>query len=306
MWKFAAFGLLLLTTSGAAPIELEVQPERPVEGTVEGKPIVVRVESSGLNRLTLASPTVARLGIKPAPLFGKAELRLAGRKELTGYNRPVDFAIAGAVGKTRAFWLSEADLGGAEATIGPWGVPQSRVRFVLGGRNDGAKTYRFPLGGDINSQAYTMLSGNGVTFAVAFQSAGPRKLPIASAAMGAFLAKVFGGHVSGPSWDEPIIFGIKRPLRLLTLDQPVEIGPFRFTQLAVRVPDRVDEAGRGGVIREADQEEDPSEVVVTASSKGRKPAYSLEIPPSALAACISLTFDKAARTIELVCAPDTP
>ena len=87
---------------------------------------------------------------------------------------------------------------------------------------------------------------------------------------------------------------------LVLADSPaVEIGPFRLTRFAVRVPDRIDDSGRGTAIPEAG-EEDPSEVVVTGKTAG-KPAYGLTLPASALNACVSLSFDKPAKQIELVC-----
>lgn len=299
------FAVLLAASPGAPELgeALIVRPGVAVPATIEGQAVRLRIESGGLNRLTLTSATVARLGLKPAPILGKASLRLAGRREFVGYNRPLDFTIDGRATKGRAFWFDAAALGDAEAVIGPWGVPQSRLLFQLPGPSAGAVAYRYPLRGDVNSLAVTVLTTSGKAVVIAFQVDGPGTLPLVSAAFGALLAEQLDGHVSGASWDEPVLLGITRPVRLLTLGKPLELGPFRFTKLAVRVPDRVDAAGRGPAIREAG-EDDPAEVVVAAGTKGRAPIYSLFIPPAAVQRCASLVFDKAAKQIELSCKPD--
>ncbi len=298
------FALLLgAATDERKPVDaLLVRPGEPVPATIEGQPVRLRVESGGLNRLTLTSATVARLALKPAPILGKASLRLAGRKEFVGHNRPLDFAIDGLAAKGRAFWFDAAELGNTDAVIGPWGLPQARVTFQLPGPGEGAELYRYPLRGDVNSLAVTVLTTSGKAVGIAFETEGRRTLPLVSAAFGALLAEQLDGHVSGPSWDEPVLLGITRPVRLLTLGKPLELGPFRFTRLAVRVPDRVDEAGRGPAIREAG-EDDPAEVVVAANAKGRQPVYSLFIPAAAVKRCATLAFDKVSKMIELRCRP---
>lgn len=293
--------LLLTGAADAPPPPLEVTPGVPVAGVINGQPVQMLVQASGLNRLVLAPETVARLGLKPAGLFGNVSVKLAGRSVYKGHNRPLRFAVAGAATEARVFWLEGLAPGGPEATIGPWGLPQPRVRFRLPGAAEGAEHYRFPLLGDVNSQALTSGKLGGQIFGLAFRVDGPGRLPLATAAMGALLAEQFQGRVSGASWDEEIVLGIKRPVRLLTLARPLEIGPFRLTRFAVRVPDRIDDSGRGTAIPEAG-EEDPSEVVVTGKTAG-KPAYGLTLPASALNACVSLSFDKPGKQIELVCRP---
>ncbi|MBX9813857.1 MAG: hypothetical protein A4S12_05250 [Proteobacteria bacterium SG_bin5] len=300
--KKRAVALTFASLLGAAPgDELMVRADDWVPATIEGQPVRLRVDSAGLSRLVLSLAAVERLDIKPAPLFGKASLQLAGRKASAGFNRPLDFAIDGRATKGRGFWLKAADLGDAEARIGPWGVPQARVVFALPGPSDGAQSYRFPLGGALNSVAVALVSFNGQPVPLSFEAGGDRALPLVSAALGAMLAQAYDGHVSGASWDEPILVGITRPVRLLTLAKPLEFGPFRFTRLAVRVPDRVDAAGRGPAIREAG-EDDPEEVTVSAKTKG-KPIFTMLVPGRALRGCARLGFDKVTKMIELNCRP---
>lgn len=300
---------LLLPGAGPAqteppvPDELVAVPGASVAATIEGQPAELRVLSAGPDRLILSAASAARFGLKPAPLFGRANLNVAGRREFNGNNRPVDFTVAGARHKGRAFWFADAPPVGGDGTIGPWALPQQRVTLTFGAPDPAAVRTDFPLLGDISGGSVTGYreASFGLYFAFDLDDAGD--YPIASAAAGAAIAKAYGGALSGPSWDVELLFGIKRPVRLLTLDRPFKMGPLSFTRIAVRVRDRIDAAGRGADIKDADQIEDPSEVLVTAKAKGRPPIFSLTIPRASLAACSKLSFDKAAKRIELWCKP---
>jgi hypothetical protein len=142
----------------------------------------------------------------------------------------------------------------------------------------------------------------GVSFAVEREL----KYPLASAATGAAIAAAYGGRLSGETWDEPIAFGVTRPVRLLTLERPFVIGPFAFKQIAVRTRSSRDAAGSGEAIAEAEDQSslDPQEIIVEAlGKKAKKPAFTFAIGRTSLQQCASITFDKAARKISLSCRP---
>lgn len=296
-------GVAPAQTEPPVPGELVAVPGAPVEATIEGKPVALRVLSAGPDRLVLNAASAARLGLKPAVLFGRADLNVAGRREFKGNNRPVDFTVAGARHKGRAFWFADAPPGAGDGTIGPWALPQQRVTLAFGASDPAAVRTDFPLLGDISGGSVTGYREATFGLYFAFDLDDAQQYPIASAAAGAAIAKAYGGALSGPSWDVELLFGIKRPVRLLTLDRPFRIGPLSFSRIAVRVRDRIDAAGRGEDIKDADRIEDPSEVVVTAKAKGRPPIFSLTIPRASLAACSRLSFDKGAKRIELWCKP---
>ncbi|MBY0304278.1 MAG: hypothetical protein B7Y43_02470 [Sphingomonas sp. 28-62-20] len=289
------------SAESAAGPELTVRPGEVVTATVEGAPAAIRVLSGGPDRLLLDPDYVARRGIKPAPFLGRGNLNVAGRREFKGWNRPLDFVIDGVRQKGRAFWFAGAPPIEGDGTIGPWALPQSRVTLVFGGNDARTQRHDFPLFGDISSSSFTGYRGATFGLAVSFDLDATEQYPVASAAAGAAIAKAYGGQLSGPSWDIDILLGVKRPVRLMTLSQPFVFGPLSFDRIAVRVRDRIDSAGRGDPI--PDGTEDPSEIVVAATKKGPQPRYGLNIPRAGLSRCSKLTFDKAAKRIELWCNP---
>lgn len=283
--------------------EIVTKPGDMVAATVEAKPVALRIRSGGPDRLILNAAAADRLGLKPAMFVGRANLNVAGRREFVGKNRPVDFTIGGLVGKGRAVWFPAAPPVPGDGTIGPWGMPQSRVTIVFGSEDIAAQRYDFPLFGNVNNGSVTGYREETFGLFAAFDLDDTGPYPMASAAAGAAIAKVYGGELSGPSWDVDILFGIKRPVRLMTLERPFHFGPLTITKFAVRVRDRIDAAGRGEEIKDADRIDDPSEIVVAANAKGQRPIFGLSIPRPTMAGCSKLSFDKVAKRIELWCQP---
>ncbi len=291
-----------LADSGQAS-EIVARPGEAVAATIEGKPVELRIVSAGPDRLVINAASADRLGLKPAMFVGRASLNVAGRREFEGKNRPVDFVVGGVAQKGRALWFPAAPPEPGDGTIGPWGLAQSRVTLVFGADDPSAQRSDFPLFGSASNGSVTGYREESFGLYAAFDLDDSSEYPVASAAAGAAIAKAYGGQLSGPTWDVEILFGIKRPVRLMTLDRPFKFGPLSFTKIAVRVRDRIDAGGRGEEIKDADQIEDPSEVVVTATAKGRPPIFSLTIPRASMAACSKLSFDKGAKRIELWCKP---
>lgn len=294
-------GLDAAAADPAAPTEMSVKPDELVPATVEGKPVALRILSAGPDRLILNAASATRLGLKPALLVGRANLNVAGRREFEGRNRPVDFMIGGIAAKGRAIWFPAAPPGPGDGSIGPWGLPHAHISLVFGAKDQAAERYDFPLLGNVDGGSVTGYREPSFGLYVAFDLNDPGPYPVASAAAGAAIAKAYGGQLSGPSWDVEILFGIKRPVRLMTLERPFTIGPLSMRQIAVRVRDRIDAAGRGEDIKDADRIEDPSEIVVSAGKKGKRPIFGISIPRASMAACYKLSFDKPAKRIELWC-----
>ena len=286
-----------------ASSELIVRPGEPVAATIEGKPARLLVGSGRIDRLALDADYVAANGIKPALIMGRAEMTVAGRREFKGRNRPLTFVVAGMTRNARAFWFDGAPDSGVDGRIGPFGLPQDRVSFVLGPTNPRHAVERAPLSGDVNGSGFVGFGLGERGIAVFFDVESAEQYPIASAAAGALLARTFDGTVSGASWDVEVLMGVRRPVRLLTLARPLVIGPLSYSKIAVRVRDRIDHSGRGVGIPEAGATVDPDEVTVVAGMTGPTPAFGLTIPRPALGTCSRLTYDKPARKLELACAP---
>lgn len=301
---------MTLLASGAAVAadaptgqELTIVPGTPIAATVDGRPARLLVGSGRVDRLTLDADYVAAATIKPTLLMGRVELSVGGRVEFEGRNRPVTLAVAGATRHARAYWFATAPDRGADGSVGPWGLPQDRVSFVLGSARADDTVFRLTLHGSPADNSYAIVGLDGQGIGLSFDVEDGERFPVATAAAGALIAKAFGGAVEGPSWDVEVLMGVKRPVRLLRLVQPMTIGPLSYDHIAVRVRDRIDASGRGAPIAELGQAPDPNEVVVTAKAGGPQPNHVLSIPRAGMAGCSRLTFDKKAKKIELACRP---
>lgn len=306
--KGAALCIALFTASALIaeePTEITIDADQPIMAEVKGNPAQLIIETGSLNRLTLNTEFVAANGIKPAPFFGSASIMLWGAKEIKGKNRPLEYTINGVKEKGRVFWVFDVPQPRFDGTIGPLAVPFDRVIVRLKPLTGSETTYEMPYAGSLNGGSLSYIEEENFATSIQFGIESGRKYPLASAATGAAIAQAYGGELSGELWEEPIIFGITRPVRLMTLERPFVVGPFSFREIAVRTRSVRDRGGSGDIIAEApndDDDADPSEIVVNgASPNARKPAFTLHIGRSTLNQCASITFDKQAEKIIFQC-----
>ena len=117
----------------------------------------------------------------------------------------------------------------------------------------------------------------------------------ATGAAGVDLANAFGGAFVGGASQSVIEFGIARPVRQLHLARPLAVGPLSLDRFETRTTDLGDTSS----IPEAST--DQNEIIVTARGKKAKAYRTIVIGRDAMAGCSSLTFDKAAKQIVLMC-----
>ncbi|MBB4152679.1 hypothetical protein GGQ80_000555 [Sphingomonas jinjuensis] len=267
----------------------------------------------------------ATLRIDPAapamPLFDqafaeRARLKLKGKWGISiGYavgpvsvmtrTQVVPLDLGAGADKRRIGWSSRPFSAAAEGSVGPDALPEPVVRFQLHSPRPDERTVALPM---IRNTGPFGLFGNFSTTFAAIEVAGepmrlrldpfhPRTLATAGAAVR--LAHVFDGTVSGEPRATEIFFGVKRPVRDLTLRRPFAIGPLAIVALGVRVAD----AGSAASIREAGAASfDPDEVVVTAKGKKRDIRRdTVSLGADYLARCSSIVFDKPAGLIRLSC-----
>jgi hypothetical protein len=291
----------VLLVAAAPPPLLEITAGDTIPVVINGETLRIAVDTANVDRLVVNAATIARLGIEPATLKGKATLGIGPTVVLNGRNRPMDHRIAGAPSGDRIVWFDGLDASRFDGSIGPWSIPHDRVAFRLPGK--GATRRTFPLSGSVDSLGYTLLTGDGYRFGLTFGVEESSRYPVASAAAGADIAKALGGIASPETWEEEVLLGIRRPVRRVDLATPLVIGPWRFATIAVRVRDARDGMGAGGDIPQAPRDDDdPSEITVTASAaKGPQPIRTLSIGAAALAQCSRLEYAKAARQIILDC-----
>ena len=186
-----------------------------------------------------------------------------------------------------------------DGVIGPGGVPEPVVRFVLRAPLPGERTITLPLedeGGLLGGWggSYALVDLGGQSLRVRFNPNEPRTLATAGAAVR--IANLHDGRVSGETAPAHIAFGISRPVRTMRLGTPLAIGPFAISELGVRTAD----FGNASAIRE--EGGDPDEVVVTGDRGRNRNRDRLAIGADQLRNCSSITFDKRRRQVRLTCA----
>jgi hypothetical protein len=201
--------------------------------------------------------------------------------------------------KRRVGWAARDYVTGADGVIGPGGLPEDVVRFVLRPARPGERTVALPLedeGGLFGGWggSYALVDLGGEPIRVRFNPNEPRTLATAGAAVR--IANAHEGRVSGETAPAHIAFGISRPVRNMRLGTPFMVGQLAISELGVRTAD----FGNASVIQE--EGGDPDEVVVTGDRRRNRGRDRLSIGADQLRHCSSITFDKRRREVRLTCA----
>jgi hypothetical protein len=295
-----AASALLLVGASAPATERVVSGDGVVSVTINGAPGKLRIDPAAPGLLLMTADYAARADLKGGGLLGFGVAYVIGTERVVGRTQVTRIDWAPGIEKNRVGWTPRPFAEGADAAIGPAGVPERIVRFDLRPPRPGERMVTLPMtgnglfGGWFASTATIEVGGEPLT--VGFDPRRPRS--IANAGAGKRLAALFGGTLSGQATPAIITFGIARPVRTLTLDRPFPIGHLQLSALAMRVAD-------GGSIRdipEADAPKgDPDEVVVVAKGKHDPKRDRLMLGADALSGCSSILFDKPAQQIRLSC-----
>ncbi len=303
--------LLLMAAAppkGIAPA-ITLPADAPILARINGQTVALSLATGAVDRITLNGDTVARLGLKPAGLMGKATVRIGRTKVLTGRNTPGKVELTGQAFNQRIFWFEGAGPIPEMGSIGPMALPHGVVTVALtpgASAGAGGSEWALPLFGDINSGSYGGVRGDGYGFGLSVDVRLGMRLPLASAAVGADLAAALGGRLEGETWEEEIFLGVRRPVRRLVLAKPLVLGPFRFDAVAVRVNDRRDATAQlaNGQAAPPDADDDPAEIVVSADTgKKRRVVRVLTLSRTQLdaAGCSALVVDKPGGRLVLRC-----
>jgi len=279
------------------------------ERVVSGDGIVTVNVNGATGRLRI-DPAAPALPIFTLPFaIGQAHLRpgpfafayLVGPRQVEGRSAVGRIALGEGARprKRRIGWTARPYVPDADGVIGPGGVPEPVVRFVLRAPRPGERVVTLALedeGGLFGGWggSYALVDLGGEPLRVRFNPNEPRTLATAGAAVR--IANLHDGRVSGETAPAHIAFGISRPVRTMRLGTPLAIGPFAIFELGVRTGD----FGNASTIRE--EGGDPDEVVVTGDRRRNRNRDRLAIGADQLRNCSSITFDKRARQVRLSCA----
>jgi hypothetical protein len=218
--------LLLVLVSAAA----ESRNRPPQERVVSGDGIVT-VNLNGVTGRIRIDPAAPALPMFTTPFAaGRAQLRagpfafgyMVGPQQVPGLSAVGRIAIGEGARprKRRVGWTGRTYVEGADGVIGPGGVPEPVVRFVLRPPIPGERTVTLPLedeGGLFGGWggSYALIDLDGRPLRIRFNPHEPRTLATAGAAVR--IANAQEGVVSGEASPVHIAFGISRPVRTMRL-----------------------------------------------------------------------------------------
>jgi hypothetical protein len=298
--RFILLPAAFLALAGArAPAgELVVTGDGVVPATVNGVPGRIRIDPAVPALPMLATPWANRASLRPGPF---AFAFLVGPEQVLGVTAVGRIGVGdGAAARRRRIgWTQRPYIGTADGVIGPGGLPQQVIRFVLRPSLPGERSLVLPLvdeGGLFGGWGgtYALIEVGGAPMRIRFDPHHPRTL--ATAGAGVRLAAAHDARIGGEVESLEIAFGIARPVRTLRLARPLAIGPLTLSTLGVRTAD----FGNAAAIRE--EGGDPDEIVVTAGRRRNANRDRIALGADSLARCSSIVFDKRARQIRLTCA----
>lgn len=294
-----ASAALLLTAAADQPTSLTLSGDNMVSATINGQLVRIKVDPAYSGLVTVNPDVVTRARLKPSmigSLHRVGPVTIAFRTDAS----KVDFGFGSQ--ERRVMWPDRPIIAAFDGIAGPNALPWSRLTFELGPRAEGEREIDLPL--DVYGPfgirgTITHLKLGDEDVPVWFSPLLPQSL--ATAGLGAELARSNGGTLTGPAHATPIRFGIERPVRTMRFATPLLIGGRPLRELGVRMADFGDASG----IPEAGVKPDPDEIVVTAD-KRRKHDYALLLGRDFLSGCSRLTYDFPAKLIRLSCVEGNP
>ena len=288
-------GAALLIGAARPPAERTIAGSGIADARVNGMPGKLRLEPGGPGVPLLNSGWAQRAGLKR----GFFTFRYVLGKQTVSVSPAVARLDLGSESKKRRMAFTDlAYARGIDGAMGPGGLSEPIVRFVLRPSVPGERTVALPMvdgGGIFGSVAglFAQIQVGGAPLRVRFDPW--HRHTLATAAVGVRIATAQDGRATGPSRLEEIVFGIERPVRTVALARPLVVGPLSLTSIGVRTFDY----GNASAIPDADA--DPDEIVVTAKAKKSRGQDRLSIGSDYLDRCSSIVFDKPAKVIRLSC-----
>lgn len=294
-WRVIGAITALALTAAAPPATRTVSGSRiiPVRvGSASGR---LLIDPGGTAMPLIDAAFAARAGLRPS-MFGVSYS--VGPVEIPGYTAVARVDFGRGPTRRRVGWAARRHSIAADAMIGPGGLPEPIVRFVLRPAVPGERVASLPMvsrGGLAGrwGESFALIAVGGQPMRVQFDLR--RQRTVATAGAGLRLAQAYRGRLSGPTGKVEIAFGVERPVRSMTLESPLMVGALAVRSLGIRT---VDFGNASGL---QDSAADSDEIVVTALRKRNTADDRISIGRDDLARCSSITFDKRARRITLSC-----
>ncbi|MDY0959037.1 hypothetical protein SOM26_10110 [Sphingomonas sp. CFBP8993] len=304
----AALCAPLLLGAARVPVEYVVQGDALLPVRLNGRTATLRIDPAAPAMPLIHAELAERGGLKMTGPFGVSIGYAVRPVPVTARTPVVRIDFDNRTVKRRVGWTSRPFAMVADGSTGPEAMFEPIVRFQFHASVAGERTLSLPM--DRDSGPLGMFGNFGTTYARIQVGGEPMRVrfdpyharSLVTAAAGARIAAVHGVEISGRAVPTEIFFGVERPVRTLTLHQPMQLGTLSIATLGLRAAD--DGSVRG--IRDEEEHPvhvDPDEVVVTAKGKKHDPRRdTLSLGQDYLSRCSSLVFDRDAGVIRLTCA----
>ncbi len=295
---------LALVGAAPSPQERVVAIDTTLPVMVERAAGRLRIDPGAPGRPVLTPDYAGRTRLRGSddfPRYGYRVVYHVGRERVRARTRSVTLTVDGGEPLfLHAIWASRAFADGADVVMGPGGLAEPVVRFVLRPPIAGERTVAIPIApaagmfgvwSEMAGQVQVGVLPLNVRFAPYLATS------VVTASAAAQLADTLGGRMTERTGTAEIAFGLRRPVRGMVLARPLAIGPLALDAVAVRTADI---GSVGGLPTTADAAADPDEIVVVA--RGKRAPGSMTLGADYLRRCSSIVFDKPARLIRLTCA----
>jgi hypothetical protein len=286
-------GFILAIAATAADPVWEVAPDSSIQGTLNGKPVTVRLDPGAPTMPVADAAAAAEAGMKGSMLGVRFSV---GPVSTHGGTNVATLDLGRGAFKRRVAFLPRRWTPNDAVALGPGALDAPVVRFTLRPAQPGEQVTALPLESFGASGVGTLVQvGDN---AVQVQFVLDRDRSLATAGAGAAVAAHAGGGFAPGSEPMVVRFGIERPVRRLDLARPLRVGPLALSSFWVRTSDF---GSTAGVPEAGAAPPDPDEIVVQGKKKRDRSHDRLQIGREALAGCSSITFDKPNRQLLLSC-----
>lgn len=286
-----AAALAMLAGSSAAASELVVRASErfTMAVRVNGHPLRLRVDPEAPGFVVLNPDVARRIGLRPSLLSVEA---IIGPVKLDGETKVALIEHEAMRFRRRVAWVPGQAADDADGLVNPANLPFDRVVFELGtpAAGESERTLAMDYTREYGLR-FPMKVGERI---VHFQVSTSKQRSMATAAAGAQIAAIFGGGWSGDQFEQLIEYGVRRPVRPMTLQRPAAVGGVSVADFLVRTGDH-----RGNNSLPSDST-DPAEIVVTGPST-QSAVFMMTLGLDKLRACSRMSYERPTRRMTLRC-----
>lgn len=277
--------------AAAADLTLPAAGNYVIDAQVNGRPVRLRVDPGAAGYIIMNPSAVQRVGLRAS--LTRAQTFI-GPVRLRGSSKAAAVTIAGVTSQRRLIWMDREIYSGADGIISPADLPYDRVTMLLAEPRSGEQALQLPMQFEPSSGLFHKFKLGAQEIVLSLSANKPESM--ATAAAGALIAQLHGGAWAGEAREQPVSFGVPRPVRPLALQQPLPIAGLRLARFLVRTQDH-----RGGAQLPPDAVADPDEIVVTATRGRQRPRYVLTLGRDWLSPCSSISWNNRTRIMTLHC-----